>query len=241
MLIRNIIFYVIFIPFTVVMSALCVLSFWDKSGRLPYQVGRAWGRATLWLSGVRLEADLSAMGDAENCIFFANHQSQFDIPIMYELVGARQFGFVAKESLFKIPLFGQAMIRAGHVPIDRDNPRRALKSIDFAIEQLARGMSIVLFPEGTRNTEFKRLKDFQIGGMIMALKCGVPVQPLVIYGSGFVLPKGSKRIRPRTVRVKALPPVDTSKYTLKQREQFKNDLYEMMNAAYLELAAREAV
>lgn len=239
MLIRNIFFYLAFLPVTIIMSALCVLSFWDKTGRLPYQVGRAWGRMTLRFSGIKLDADLSAMGNAENCIFFANHQSMFDIPILYELVGSRQFGFVAKESLFKIPLFGQAMIRAGHVPIDRDNPRRALKSIDFAIEQLARGMSIVLFPEGTRNTNWDKLKEFQIGGMIMALKCGVPVQPLVIYGSGQTLPKGAKLVHPRTVRIKALPPVDTSKYTLKQREQFKNDLYAMMNAAYLELASRE--
>jgi 1-acyl-sn-glycerol-3-phosphate acyltransferase len=240
MIIRNIFFYVAFLPTTIVLSALTVLAFWDRSGRIPHMIGYIWGSLTLFYSGIRVEADLSAMDRKQNYIFFANHQSMMDIPIIYRLIGGRRrFGFVAKQSLFKIPLFGQAMLRAGHVPIDRENPRKALKSIDFAIERISRGTSVVLFPEGTRSTDWNELKDFQIGGMIMALKCGVPVVPLVVFGSGPTLPKGSKTIRPRRVRIKALAPVETSNYDLKQREQFKKDMYEIMNSAYRDMAARE--
>jgi 1-acyl-sn-glycerol-3-phosphate acyltransferase len=240
-MLRNIFFYAAFLPATIILSAMTLLFSWDRSGRLPHWVGYTWGRLTLLFSGVRVKSDLEALKNVDNCIFFANHQSMMDIPIIYDLVGGRrQFGFVAKESLFKIPLFGHAMVRAGHVPIDRGNPRKALKSIDFAIEQVSRGTSIVLFPEGTRNTDWSGLKDFQIGGVIMALKCGIPVVPLVLYGSGPVLPKGAKIVRPRTVTVKALTPVETSRYSLKEREIFKKDMFEMMDAAYRELAGREA-
>jgi 1-acyl-sn-glycerol-3-phosphate acyltransferase len=236
-MLRNLLFFAAFVPTTIVLCILTILVSWDKSGRLPHLTAATWGKLTFLYSGVRLKADLSALGDAANYVFFANHQSLMDIPIIYRLIGGRRFGFVAKESLFRIPLFGAAMYRAGHIPIDRSNPRKALKSIDHAVEQCRRGVSVVLFPEGTRATDYSRLQEFQIGGMIMALKCGLPVVPLIMHGSGPVMPKGAKTVRPRTVHVRALPPVDSSAYGLKEREKFRDEMRRLMNEAYKELAA----
>ncbi len=234
-MLRNLVFYLFFIPATLVCSTLAALA---PSGAMSRAVGRFWGRLALAFSGARLECDLSSLEPGRAYIFMANHQSNLDIPTLYAVLGSRPFGFVAKESLFRIPIFGKAMLRAGHVPIDRDNPRKAMKAIEYAAEQTAKGFSIVVFPEGTRGTDLSALQEFKIGGMIMALKTGAPVVPLLITGTGAILPKHALRLRPvREVRVRALPPIVTQgRYTVKDREKFKDDLYAIMNSEYQKIA-----
>jgi len=235
-MLRNIFFYLCFLPATLVLSSLTVLAAVDKSGWAAHKVGLAWGRTTAFLTGMKLDVDLKTLDTGRNYIFMVNHQSQVDIPVLYAALRAFRFGFVAKHSLFKIPLFGLAMKNAGHIPLDRTNRRRAMKSIDYAVNQAKEGWSIVIFPEGTRSTDFSTFLEFKIGGMIMALKCGLPVVPLVVTGTGHMLPRGKMLLKPGKVRVKALIPIETQgKYTLKQREQFKQDLYAVMHAAYLEM------
>ncbi|MEW5773666.1 MAG: lysophospholipid acyltransferase family protein [Thermodesulfobacteriota bacterium] len=233
-MLRNLFFYLLFLPATLVFSTLAVLS---PTGRMARALGRTWGRLVLAFAGARLATDLSGLDPDAAYIFMANHQSNLDIPTLYAVLGRRPFGFVAKESLFRIPLFGKAMLRAGHVPIDRDNPRKAMKAIEYAAEQTAKGFSVVVFPEGTRGTDLSALQEFKIGGMIMALKTGAPVVPLLITGTGAMLPKHALRLRPvREVRVRALPPIVTQgSYTVKDRERFKDDLYALMNGEYLKI------
>lgn len=234
-MLRTLIFHLLFIPATLVFSTLAALA---PTERMARAAGRTWGRLALAFTGARLDVDLSNLDPDTPYVFMANHQSNLDIPTLYAVLGRRPFGFVAKESLFRIPLFGKAMLRAGHVPIDRDNPRKAMKAIEYAAQQTAKGFSIVVFPEGTRGTDLAALQDFKIGGMIMALKTGAPVAPLLITGTGAMLPKHALRLRPtRQVRVRALPPIVTQgRYTVKDRERFKDDLYALMNAEYLKLA-----
>lgn len=233
-MLRTAIFYLLFIPATLVFSTLAALA---PTERMARAMGRTWGRLVLAFTGTRLDADLAGLDPDAAYIFMANHQSNLDIPTLYAVLGRRPFGFVAKESLFGIPIFGKAMLRAGHVPIDRDNPRKAMKAIEYAAEQTAKGFSIVVFPEGTRGTDLSSLQDFKIGGMIMALKTGAPVVPLLITGTGAMLPKHALRLRPtREVRVRALSPIVTQgRYTVKDREKFKDDLYALMNGEYLKI------
>lgn len=236
-MLRTFIFYLLFIPATLVSSTLAALA---PTERIARAIGRTWGRMVLAFTGARLDADLTGLDPDAAYIFMANHQSHLDIPTLYAVLGRRRFGFVAKQSLFGIPVFGKAMLRAGHVPIDRDNPRKAMKAIEYAAEQTAKGHSIVVFPEGTRGTDLSSLQEFKIGGMIMALKTGVPVVPLLITGTGAMLPKHALRLRPfreaGRVRVRALPPIVTQgRYTVKDREKFKDDLYALMNGEYLKI------
>jgi len=233
-MLRNLFFYLLFLPATLVFSTLAALA---PTGALSRAAGRTWGRLALAFTGARLVCDLSGLDPNAPYIFMANHQSNLDIPTLYAVLGRRPFGFVAKESLFRIPIFGKAMLRAGHIPIDRDNRRKAMQAIEYAASQAARGFSIVIFPEGTRGTDLSTLQDFKIGGMIMALKTGLPVVPLLITGTGTMLPKHALRLRPvREVRVHALTPIVTQgRYTVKDRENFKNDLYTLMNQEYLKL------
>ncbi len=199
--------------------------------------GKVYGRGMLRLAGIKVQVDLSALDPKGHYVFMCNHQSLFDIPILFDALWDYHMRFVAKESLFRIPIYGKALGNAGHISLNRENRRAAMKSLDAAVESAKSGISPLIFPEGTRNPSQDKLLDFKVGGMVLALKCGLPVAPLVMEGTGKLLPKKSLFFNPdQPVRLKALPPVDTSKYTLKDREQFKDDMYAMMNTAYQELA-----
>jgi len=201
--------------------------------------GLAWGAAAVKLSGIRIEADMGEVDPNGHYVFIGNHQSNLDIPVLFKLLKGNRIRFVAKKSLFEIPLYGKALAHAGHICIDRENRRAAMKSLNEAVETAKSGISPVIFPEGTRNTKLDELMEFKIGAMILALKAGLPVVPIVMTNTGRVMGKGDFFIDNRpVVRFKALPVIDPSRYTLKEREQFKNDLYAMMNEAYKELLAK---
>ncbi|QAZ66388.1 lysophospholipid acyltransferase family protein [Solidesulfovibrio carbinolicus] len=236
---RAVLFKLAVVPLTFFFSSLCWLTArLGRDGRLSHAVECLWARCLVWTSGVRLEVDLSALDPGQTYIFMANHQSHMDIPILFAALPGWNFRFLAKESLFKIPVFGPAMRRMGHVAIDRGNRRKAMESIQEAVDLVSRGIGLLVFPEGTRSMDYSKLQEFKTGGMIVALKCQAQVAPLVLVGSGGVLPKHGRRLTPGVVRVRALPPFDAAAlYTLKERENFKNDLWDRMDAAYQEMRA----
>jgi 1-acyl-sn-glycerol-3-phosphate acyltransferase len=115
------------------------------------------------------------------------------------------FKFVAKRELFRIPVFGWAMKRAGYIAIDRDNPREALKAIEESARKIREGTTVLIFPEGHRSRD-GRLQPFMKGGFSLASRAGVPVVPLAIRGSYALQPAGSILSPPRrkgrvTIRV----------------------------------------
>ena len=199
--------------------------------------GKVYGRTMLRMAGIKVDVDLSALDPKANYVFMCNHQSLFDIPILFDALWDYHMRFVAKQSLFKIPIYGKALGDAGHISINRENRRAAMKSVDEAVAAAHSGIAPLIFPEGTRNEDLTRLMDFKVGGMVLALKCGLPVAPLVMEGTGKLLPKGSRFFNPdQLIRLKALPPVDPGAYTMKDREKFKDDMYALMNEAYQKLA-----
>ena len=236
---RTLLFYTLLIPGTIFYGLVAII-FGTPHNRVTPWTMRNWAKYGLWAAGIKVDADLSQLvQDGKPRIFLANHQSNFDIFIILKALYKFDSRFVAKKSLFYVPFMGWAMWRVGNIAIDRSNRRRAMRSIDQAAKRARENVSIILFPEGTRNKEHARLREFQIGGMIMALKCRLPVTPVVLAGAGSIQPKGSWYVKPRTVHLKVLETFDaTEKYTIKQREQFKNDLYEQMNTAYLEMMAQ---
>lgn len=236
-MIRRFFFYILFFPLTAYYSmAMGLMGFTKNRGYWGERIGHLWTRKLAWLTGVKYEIDLSALEPGGHYVFMLNHQSQLDIMIGYWLLWKHKVRFLAKKSLWSTPVFGWAMWGAQHIPIDRSNRRAAMKSIENAVTVTKAGVSPIVFPEGTRAEDRSKLQEFKTGGIILALKAGVPVAPVVICGMGDVLPKGAWKLDPNhVVRVKALAPIDTSAYTLKDRDQFCHDLYEKMNNAYLEL------
>ncbi|GAB6058075.1 lysophospholipid acyltransferase family protein [Desulfonatronum parangueonense] len=220
-------FYLLFFPLTIFLAIIAIaLSFFDSSGNLPSRVGTFWGELVCRLAGVKVHVDRSGFDPSGKYILMVNHQSWFDIPVLMVALKGHHFRFVAKESLFRIPFFGQAMTRIGYIGIDRDNPRRGMKSIQDAIAK-SEHASILIFPEGSR---FAQLGEFKIGPMILAIKSGRPVVPVLISGSHDVLPKPSWRIRPGHVAVRFFPAIDTKdNYTIKDRERLKQDMWNIMH------------
>lgn len=233
---RAILFYLLIFPVTAWYSLRALASIAFNRGTIRENwAGRVWSKRLIGLMGLPIEADLGSIAPKGHYVFMSNHLSNLDIWVLFTLLWDNRLRFVAKKSLFDIPLLGAAMKKAGHISIDRENRRSAMKSVQAAVESAQSGISPLIFPEGTRNETPEELMKFRVGGMILALKCGLPVVPLIITGTNRVLPKKKIMIRRHPVRVKALDPIDTSKYTLKDRDKFKDDLRKVMNKAYLEM------
>jgi 1-acyl-sn-glycerol-3-phosphate acyltransferase len=208
------------------------LSYLDPSGRSAYRLAAAWARFCIRACGITLETHLQDLDPSKRYIFVANHQSQVDIPILMALLARFKISFLAKHTLFAIPVLGRVMRSLGCVPIDRSNPRKALRALSQAIDQQHDTHSFLVFPEGTRNL---KLGPFKPGAIIMALKSQRPIVPVVIDGSGRILPKARWRITPGTVRVFGLKPIEfQGTSALKQREALTRDLWNLMNNKLLE-------
>ncbi|GFM36654.1 lysophospholipid acyltransferase family protein [Desulfovibrio psychrotolerans] len=238
-MIRTLWFYLSFLTATFLLSlATLAVGAFAPAGPLCARIAALWSRSAIVLSGIRLEADIAAVPPPGKgpVVFMVNHQSQFDIPIATLLLRERYPAFVAKKSLFDIPFVGWAFRLGKHIPIDRKNSRKAMKSMENAAATAKAGRSIVIFPEGTRQKDTSQLGEFKTGGIILALKAGLPVVPVVLEGTGDILPKGHVTLKRRhTVRVRALPPIDSSSYDIKERNRFRDELHALMNTAYMEM------
>lgn len=141
-------------------------------------------------------------------IAVSNHQSLADIVLMYKT--RMQFKWVAKESLFKVPVLGWNMWLAKHIRLKRGDFSSIKNVYKEAISWLRRGVSVVFFPEGTRGSE-SEMGEFQNGAFKLAIKEKVPVLPILIQGTRDAIPKGSWRFSTKvSCLIKVLPPIDTS-------------------------------
>lgn len=144
-------------------------------------------------------------------IIVSNHQSLADIVLMYKT--KMQFKWVAKDSLFKIPVLGWNLLLARHIRLQRGDFSSIKKVYREAIEWLRNGISVVFFPEGTRSSN-QGMGEFQNGAFKLAIKEKVPVLPIMIEGAKDALPKGSWRFTTKvSILIKVLPPIDTSIYS----------------------------
>jgi len=215
--------------------ATLAVSVFSRQGHVGHCVGRAWARSILAASGIGVAvAGLERLEPGRAYVFMANHQSNFDIPVLLGRLPV-QFRWLAKAELFKIPLFGRAMRAAGYISIDRTDRSAAFQSLSEAAEVLRRGVSVMIFPEGTRSLDGK-LRPFKKGGFMMAIHAGAPIVPVRIRGTYAIMPKGARLVRPQAVRVEIGDPIDTAGHTPESKEA----LMERMRAALLAGAAGPA-
>jgi 1-acyl-sn-glycerol-3-phosphate acyltransferase len=119
--------------------------------------------------------------------------------------------------LFKIPIFGRAMRKAGYISIDRYHRESAFESLKVAANKIKGGVSVLIFPEGTRSRD-GNIRPFKKGGFVMAIDSGVPIVPVVITGTRAIMPKGKFRVYPGHVRMVIHQPIGTSTYTRETKE-----------------------
>lgn len=218
MSLRTLIIFPFFFIATFVFSFLAFVSaFWDPSGNLSHRVASQWATVLLKLTGVRVEIlNLETLTPGQPYIFAANHQSAFDILALLSKLKV-QFRWLAKDSLFRIPLFGWAMKRTGYIPINRSQAKQAYQSLLQAAQKIKEGTSVVIFPEGTRQ-QGGPMGPFKKGGFVLSLKSRQPIVPVSIQGSGQILPKKGLTITPGTIRVILGKPIPTAGYLPKEAE-----------------------
>jgi 1-acyl-sn-glycerol-3-phosphate acyltransferase len=169
-------------------------SLFDPSGTIQHACAKLWARMILTICRIQLKV----FGHPElhrdlPYIFFANHQSHVDIPVVLAALPI-PFRFAAKKELFRIPFLGWHLWRSGHVPVDRQNPHATVKSFRGANETLRSGTSLMFFPEGATSLDGS-IKPFKGGGFVLAEQSHADVVPVTIQGSRAVLV-------PRTYHVK---------------------------------------
>jgi 1-acyl-sn-glycerol-3-phosphate acyltransferase len=182
-----------------------------RSGDLPiWFARRAWSRLGLWLAGARLEvASMPALPPGP-VVFASNHESALDIWVLFAAL-PRGFRFIAKQELFRLPIFGWYLSMGGHIPVDRTNRASAVASLRRAGMTVRAGTSLVVFPEGTRSRD-GRIQPFKKGPFVVAKEAGVPVIPVAISGSGAITPSKVVAVYPGTIRIAAGDPVDPSRF-----------------------------
>ena len=184
----------------------------DKNGKIAYGVSRLWTWAILKIAGIRLEVKgLEHLDPSRQYIFMANHQSNIDIPVLVQSLTGFQLRWVAKRELLFIPLFGWAMWASRHIVVDRSDRSKAMASLRKAKERIEGGICVVLFPEGTRSSD-GHLLPFKRGGFVLAVKTKTPIVPIIINGSGAILPRGDWRIKGGKIEVIVSEPVPLDQY-----------------------------
>ncbi|MFP4476691.1 MAG: lysophospholipid acyltransferase family protein [Desulfatibacillaceae bacterium] len=212
-----------------------VASYFTKSGLLPNWNQLAWAETLVQAAG--LELVTSGMENADpskNYIIVTNHSSLLDIPVVYKALPL-DIRWLAKKELFRIPVFGIAMRRAGHISIDRGNRAAAMETLGKMARDVKSGVSVVIFPEGTRSLDGE-IKEFKPGAFMLAMESGVPILPVVITGTYEAMPKGSLNIEAGKVGVRALPAVDVTGLDPKQD---KKDLMDRVRNMMIEALEEE--
>jgi 1-acyl-sn-glycerol-3-phosphate acyltransferase len=173
---------------------------------LAHAIARNWAQKGLAMNGSSIQVSgIENIPVTGGLLFVANHQSNFDIPILVGHV-PRDKGFIAKLELLKVPSFSRWMKYIGCIFIDRNDARQSLETINDAAERIKAGHSMVVFPEGTRSAD-GTVGKFRAGSLRLAVKSGVPVVPVTIIGSKEIMPKGSSIIKSASVEVIISPPL----------------------------------
>jgi 1-acyl-sn-glycerol-3-phosphate acyltransferase len=194
------------IPWTLVSSD---VSFVYRSALTVARIG-------LRAARIRVEVEWQEPLDpGKTYLFFSNHLSNLDPPILLPLLPGRTSVFI-KRSLLKIPVLGYGMKLAGFIPVDRDGSVESAKqSVETAAAVLASGINVTSFVEGTRSPDGKLL-PFKKGPFYLAMESGAPVVPVTIVGTGKLMVKGSLKVNPGTARVIFHAPIAPQDYVTRE-------------------------
>jgi 1-acyl-sn-glycerol-3-phosphate acyltransferase len=206
-------------------TASLLVSFFDPQRRRQNAVERAWARALLAASGVKIKVEgLENITKDGSYIFVSNHLSYMDTPVALASIPVR-FRFLAKRGLFQIPFLGWHLGRAGHIQVPREDARAAVKTMTVAAQVVREeGISLLIFPEGGRSRNGE-MGDFKEGAAYIAIKAGVPLVPIALKGTREVLPFGSGVVKKGRVTVRIGEPVPTSQASPHDRLRLTEELH----------------
>jgi 1-acyl-sn-glycerol-3-phosphate acyltransferase len=195
--------------YTVVLGTLSLAStLVDRRGHAAHACARVWSWLILATTGVAVDVrGLEQLRSGATYVFVANHQSIYDIPVIFASL-PYQLRIIAKESLGAFPFLGWHLRRSGHLLVDRRNPDRGgiLRRWKALVVD---GLSLIIFPEGTRSGD-GRLGTFKPGSFVLAVEARLPVVPIAVDGTRYVMRRGELTTRPGRVRLTVHAPIETA-------------------------------
>jgi len=211
-------------------SAVLLVAFVKSNAAIIDSIIRLWARILIGAAGIDLRAEgVETIDRNQRYILVSNHHSYYDIPCILAAI-PQPIRFMAKVSLFKIPIFGWGLGRAGFIPIDRKNRRTAVKSFELAVQRIRKGNTVVVFPEEGRSRE-RAMRPFQRGGFLLALRSELPILPIAIEGTYDVFRAGAKRITPGPVTIKIGTPIPTVGLTVRDKDRLLEESRAQISAA----------
>ena len=186
-------------------------------GSVYERCARIWARSVLAAAGVKVNLHgMENVSQKGSHVYVCNHASWFDVFALASTL--RNYSFVAKAELEKIIFFGRAARAFGIIFIQRTNRKAAFDAYRDAAAQVQGGMSVVVYPEGTRGYDY-HLRPFKKGPFVLAIGAGVPIVPTIVMGQIEVMRKGSFMIHSGTIDIHFLEPVPTAGYSYDERDE----------------------
>jgi len=221
-------FYLISLILNTLILALLIIAIspFDRKGNLVHYIGKFWSLLNLYLSGTRLKIKgKEKIEKGRTYIVMSNHQSLVDV---WALIGKLplQLRWTIKSEVKKMPVFGYALERMGHIYVGRKKRKDVALTLEVPVQKIRDGASVVIFPEGTRGRD-GRLQKFHKGGAIIAIQSGAAILPITINGSRFVLPKDTLALMPGKIEVIVGDSIDPGMFD----EDRKDDLMAVVKSA----------
>jgi 1-acyl-sn-glycerol-3-phosphate acyltransferase len=208
--------------------------------RVPLAMARRiWAPGLLWRSVMRVEVEgLERIDFSRPHIFAANHQSLLDVPLLFASLPVPLL-FVLKKELARVPFLGAYVKAMGMILVERGRYRSSLGALEQCRDRLASGHSILLFPEGTRSRD-GRLQPMKAGIFAPVIETGVPIVPVALDGPHQVLPPGTFRIRPGTLRLALGEPIPTAGKTAADRKEIARRVEAATAELFADLVTRRS-
>jgi len=215
--------------YTIALGTISIASsLFDHSGDFGHRCARMWARLILVTTGVRVTVKGVERLDAKQSYVFAStHQRIYDIPIVFATLPL-QLRIIAKASLGRFPFLGWHLQRTGHLLVDRQNPGAGV------LKKMARliggSRSLIVFPEGTRSAD-GAVGRFKGGMFLLAIEAGLPVVPVSIAGSRFVMLKGRLMTCPGDVTITVHAPISTEGVSREDAREFADRVRAIVRTA----------
>ena len=224
--------YLVFLPLMLVnsivfalLAAICALLISPRAGSF---MGSCWARVTCWITPVSVSVEgLGNIDPQKSYVIVANHQTVWDIFLLYGYLPI-DFRWIMKKELRRVPFIGFASEKVGHIFIDRSSPRAALQSLEDAKLKLVDGISVLIFPEGTRSRG-SQMRPFKRGAFKLAFELDLDILPITLVNSDKIHRKGFFNIRPGRTGLVAHPVVKTA--------LFQDDLNGLMEHTRKQIAS----
>ncbi len=210
----------------------------DRRGRVGHRYARLWGKIALLANRVKVRVEgMEHLNGRGPYIFMSNHQGYYDIFTLLSHL-PYQFKWLAKKELFSVPILGWTMAAVGYIRIDRGGTRDTVRAMDEAAQKIQEGMSVVIFPEGSRSPDGS-IQPFKKGGFTLAIKSKVPIVPIAISGSRDIMPKDRLTAAAGEIRMFVGHPIEIQHYSLKDRGSLMRKVRETITEKFQAISREE--